>query len=277
MTKTSSLRPTVMTALAKLPVFIVAAFLTIEAWGQGCVAVFVTVRGSVSAMSSPAVGPEKLWPAKPMQCLPPERLISLRESAEATLFFPAHAVAVQLRGPGEFVIQPNRVRPLKSSPSPIETKLNAIFSSIKLDRDNLVPAGVRMRDPSPRKGPVAIAPSGIVTSPLPLEFSWDPKSSAPPYRFRLIGHDKAILHEELTSDNKLVLPEGTLKTAGEPLLWQVESVTLPGEKSDWVAFVIATHEAKQLAAEVDRNVPSPSAVELVLRDALLLQRMHEHR
>ena len=239
---------------------------------EPCVTLLADLNGNVTVADVAAPKPEERWPVQLLQCFVPRKVLSLESGSRATLFFPAEGVALELRGPGRFEIMPGTVRPLSSAAAPSRAPLNNAFRDVKLDRANLTPAGVRMREPRFSEGLVLLQPRGIVTSTGDLEFRWQASSAGTRYRFRLAAGRKDVVYETTTDDSHFVLPPEIRLAAGEPLLWQVEDTARPGS-SRWQDFVIATPEARALAEEIDREVPSPSAAERNLRDLLLMQRM----
>ena len=266
-------RPHDMTMPVSRLLLVLAGFL---AWGaagaQPCVAVLADLNGSVSVADAAAAKPEDRWPVQLLQCFVPRKVLSLDSSARATLYFPAEGVALELRGPGRFEVMPATVRPLASAPIPARALLNSAFRDVKLDRSNLTPAGVRMRDPRFSEGLILLEPRGIVTSTGELVFRWQAASAGTRYRFRLAAGRKDVIYETFTDKTEFVVPPEIRLANGERLLWQVEDADRPAT-SRWQEFVLATPEARALAEALDREAPSPSTAERNLRDLLMLQLM----
>jgi hypothetical protein len=83
-----------------------------------------------------------------------------------------------------------------------------------------------------------------------------------------------VVFEGRTPAAEVTLPSDIRLAAGERLMWQVDAVLSSGQKrSRWQEFVIATPEARALAARIDHELASPSAAERNLREVLLLQNM----
>jgi hypothetical protein len=239
---------------------------------ETCVTLLADLGGNVTVANVAAPKPEDRWPVQLLQCFVPRKVLSLDSGARATLFFPAEGVALELRGPGRFEVMPSTVRPLASAPVPSRVLLTSAFRDVKLDRSNLTPAGVRMRDPRFSEGLALLEPRGIVTSAGELVFRWQAASGATRYRFRLAAGRKDVIYETLTEKTEFVVPPEIRLAAGERLLWQAEDGA-GAATSRWQEFVLATPEARSLAEALDREAPSPSAAERNLRDLLLMQVM----
>jgi hypothetical protein len=238
------------------------------------VSMVADLHGTVAVANTAWSKPEDRWPVQLLQRFPPSRVLTLENAARVTLFFPAEGIAFELRGPGKFEIAPDSVRPLSNAPPPSRSVLNAAFRGIKLDRSNLAPAGVRMRDPRPAGAPAPLEPRGIVMAADGLVFRWGAVGGGRQYRFRLARDRTDLIYEAVTEQTELVLPPEFLLTPGEPLLWQVEDASQArGGASGWQEFMLATPDAGILAAQIDRDLPSPNAAERNLREVLLLQRM----
>jgi hypothetical protein len=237
------------------------------------VALLADVYGTVNVADSARAKPEDRWPVKLLQTFPRGKVLVLNSDARATLFFPGSGMAMEMRGPGKFEIAPDAVRALGNAAAPARLPLNAAFRDIKLDRSNLAPAGVRMRDPRQAGAPSALEPRGVVLSTQALVFRWEPASGEQQYRFRLVKNRIEPLYETLTKDSELSLPAEVHLPVGERLQWQAEDVApARSAATGWKEFVIATPEVRALAEQIDRAIPSATATERVLRDVLLMQR-----
>ena len=241
---------------------------------HACVTLVVDLYGTVVAADTASAKPGDRWPVQLLQCFPPRKVLILQSGAGATLFFPANGMAFELRGVGRFEVASEGVLSLSDSPAPSRLQLNAAFRDIKLDRANLVPAGVRMRDPRITVGPALLEPRGMVVSADPPVFRWEAIAGGTQYRFRLASARIEVIYETLTDMTQLVLPIEVRLPAGEKLLWHVDNAAATGRSANrWQEFVIATPQARKLAEAIDQAVPSPSAAERNLRDVLLMQRM----
>jgi hypothetical protein len=241
---------------------------------HACVTMVADLYGTVAVADTASAKPQDQWPVQLLQCLTPRKVLSLQAGARATLFFPANGMAFELRGAGRFEVGSDAVQPLADSPAPSRVQLNAAFRDIKLDRANLVPAGVRMRDPRVVVGPALLEPRGMVVSADPPVFRWEAIAGSPRYRFRLASVRMDIIYETLTDGTELVLPAQIPLTPGERLIWHVEEASAIGRTANrWQEFVVATPEARGLAQGIDQDIPSPSAAERNLRDVLLMQKM----
>jgi len=246
--------------------------------GEASVAVVADVYGAVAVAHGASTKPADRWPVQLLQCFPARNVLYLEDGARATLFFPASGNAFELAGPGRFELAADGVRPLSGAPPPNKSVLNAAFRSIKLDRSNLAPAGVRMRDPRLNEAPLLIAPRGVVVSPTSLIFRWDGVGEARSYRFRLARSSRDLIYETLTDQTQLQLPEDVVLAPGDRLLWHVEEASAEHRNTPaWQAFVIATPAVSRLAGEIDRNLSSPKAAELNLREAVLMQQMRQEK
>jgi hypothetical protein len=247
-------------------------------WGpahaEGCVSMLADVSGGVAIADTASARTEDWWPVQLLQCLAPRKVLALQNGARATLFFPGPNVSIELRGASRYEIMQDTARPLANAPVPERKALNAAFREIQLDRANLSSAGVRMRLPSPSQGPALLAPRGIVLSGEPVVFRWEAMSGHPQYRFQLAKSRTEIVYEATTDRTEVVLPANVAITPGDRLLWRVD-VAAPDAKMSarWQDFIVATPEARTLAAQIDRDVPAPSAAERNLREVLLIQRM----
>jgi hypothetical protein len=104
-------------------------------------------------------------------------------------------------------------------------------------------------------------------------FKWEPVKGASQYRLQVANSRRVVLFEAQTSSTELALPQARL-SPGERLVWQVEAVAPGGNaRSRWQEVVIASAEARALAAEIDTGLHMPSPAERNLREVLLLQRM----
>jgi len=241
---------------------------------QACVTIVADQYGTVTAADTASAKPEERWPVQLLQCFSARKVLTLPVGARATLFFPATGIAFELRGPGRFEVTSDGVRPLADSLAPSQAALNTAFRDIKLDRANLAPAGVRMRDPSIVVGPALLEPRGMVVSAEPPVFRWEAIAGSPMYRFRLADTNMVVLFDTLTDRTELMLPAEIRLTPGERLLWHVEEASSMRRRANrWQEFVIATPDARALAQAIDRDIPSPSAAQRNLRDVLLMQRM----
>lgn len=263
--------------MTKLASMVVAALLialtSVNAMGGECVSMLVDFSGSISFAKSPSAKSQDRWPANLLQCFFRDTVLSLAEADKATLYFPLTGIAVGLRGKGQYVVEPNAVRPLGSAPPPSSTVLDAVFKGIKLTRTGLTPAGFRMREAPSSAGIVPIAPKGIVTDVDSPVFRWEQGDTKPPYRIRIVTSSKSTVYESSVTDGEFTLPREIALKAGEELLWRVEPVASSAGAGRWQDFVIATREARELAAQIDQAVPSPTDAERNLRALLLLQRM----
>jgi hypothetical protein len=257
-----------------------AAFLLVTAlaaggsgWAQGCVTLVADLQGGVAVADRPSAKPEDRWPVQLLQCFPAGKTVVLDTGARITLFYPASGEAIELRGPGSFQVATDAVKPVSSAAAPARHQLNTAFRDIKLDRTRLAPAGVRMRDPRLARGVVQLEPEGVVIPEDALVFRWEPVNGAREYRFRLANSRRQVLIEERADGAQLSVPQFRL-SAGERLYWQVEALApAAGGRGHWQEFVVATPVARNLAARLDRELPSPSAAERNLREVLLLQAM----
>jgi hypothetical protein len=239
---------------------------------QGCVTLVADLYGAAAVADRPAAKLQDRWPIQLLQCFPAGKTIMLEAGARVTLFFPASGEAVELRGPGRFQLADDGVQPVSSAATPARVQLNAAFRDIKLDRSRLVPAGVRMRAPRPAGGVVLLAPSGIVLAEEALVFRWEPVEGAREYSVRVANSRREVLLEERAQTSEMVVPLGRRLAPGEGLMWQVEALLPAGqERSRWQEFILATPEARILAARIDQELPSPSAAERNLREVLLRQ------
>ncbi len=146
---------------------------TVNAKGGECVSMLVDFSGSISFAKSPSAKSQDRWPANLLQCFFRDNVLSLSEAGKATLYFPLTGIAVGLRGQGQYVVEPNAVRPIGSAPPPSSTVLDAVFKGIKLTRSGLAPAGFRMREAPNSTSIVPIAPKGIVIDVDSLVFRWE--------------------------------------------------------------------------------------------------------
>ena len=257
-------------ALLSLVAFVTCGTATADA----CVTLVVDLYGTVVSADTASAKPGERWPVQLLQCFPPHKVLILQVDARATLFFPANGVASELRGAGRFEVAPDAVVALDNAPRPSRVQLNAAFRDIKLDRGNLVPAGVRMRDPRVTVGPVLLEPRGMVVSADPPVFRWEAISGSRQYRFRLTNTKREVIYETVTDMTELALPAEILLTPGERMMWHVDDSSATGRRTNrWQEFVIATPQARGLAEAIDQAIPSPSVAERNLRDVLLMQRM----
>jgi hypothetical protein len=247
--------------------------MAVNARAGECVSMLVDLRGSVTFAKSPSANPQDHWPVSLLHCFARDNVLSLSENDKATLYFPEVGTAVGLRGRGQYVIESNAVRPIGNAPSPSNTVLNAVFKGVTLDRAGLTRAGVRMRETPNPEGIVQIAPQGIVTDVEPLVFRWEQGDTRPPYRIRIVKSNKTTVYEGPIANSDFRLPLEVKLNPGEQLLWRVETVDSPSSGGRWQEFVVATRDARELAAQIDRMVPSPTDVERNLRNVLLLQKM----
>jgi hypothetical protein len=245
----------------------------VSAKGGECVSMLVDLKGSVTFAKSPSANPQDRWPASLMQCFSRDDVLSLAQADRATLYFPEAGTGVGLRGRGQYVIESNAVRPIGNAPLPSSTVLNAVFKGVKLAREGLTPAGFRMREAPNPDGIVQSAPRGLVTEAGPLVFRWEQGDTRPPYRIRIVKSNKTTVYEGPVATNDFRLPPEVELNAGEPMSWRVETVDSVSGGGRWQEFVVATPEARELAAQIDRMIPSPSDAERNLRNVLLLQKM----
>jgi hypothetical protein len=254
---------------------LVAAFVASGVqWAQACVTLVADLHGAAQVADRPSAKAEDRWPVQLLQCFPAGKTVMLDPGARMTLFYPATGEAIELLGPGSFELAAATVRPVSSAAAPTRLQLNTAFRDIKLDRTRLAPAGVRMRDPQLAGVLVPLEPIGVVLSADTLVFRWGPVEGVREYRFRLANARREVLLEDRAESSQLSLPSRTQLTAGERLFWQVEAKGPATQwRSRWQEFVIATPPARSLAARLDRELPSPSATERVLREVLLLQQM----
>ena len=249
------------------------ALTAVNAKGGECVSMLVDLSGSVTFAKSISANPQDHWPVSLLHCFFLSNVLSLSEADKATLYFPEAGTAVGLRGRGQYVIESNAVRPIGNAPSPSSTVLNAVFKGVKLARAGLTPAGVRMRVTPNPESIVQIAPRGIVTEVEPLVFRWEQGDSSPPYRIRIVKSNKTTVYEGPVATNDFRLPTEVELNAGEQMSWRVEALDSASGGGRWQEFVVATPEARELAAQIDRMIPSPSDAERNLRNVLLLQKM----
>lgn len=243
-------------------------------WAQACVTLVADLTGGAVVADRPAAKPEDRWPVQLLQCFPAGKTVILETGARMTLFYPATGEAIELRGPGSFLLAADAVRPVSSAAAPARLQLNSAFRDIKLDRTRLAPAGVRMRDPQLAGVVVLLEPSGVVLSADALTFSWEPVRGVREYRFRVANSRRVVLFEQRTETEQLALPAEAHLAAGERLFWQVEAVAPTAQwRSRWQEFAIATPAARSLATRLDQELPSSSAAERNLREVLLLQQM----
>jgi len=257
---------------AFLSLLFVAA-LAATAHAETNVAVAADVYGLVAVADAASAKPEDRWPVQLLQCFPARKVLYLEKEARAILFFPVSGSAFELRGPGRFEIASDSVQPLSRAPAPSKTVLNTAFRGIKLDRTNLAPAGVRMRDPKLAGAPIPMAPRGVVTSSGAPIFRWEAAGAGKSYRFRLVRTRKDLIYETLTDQMELQLPADIALSPGERLLWQVQDASSDRGAAAWQEFVIATPEVRALATQLDQALPSPTSAERNLREALLMQQM----
>ncbi|HKQ25948.1 MAG TPA: hypothetical protein VJT81_15995 [Burkholderiales bacterium] len=245
----------------------------VDARTEECVSMLVDLRGSVALAKSPSANPQDHWPVSLLHCFARRDVLSLSEADEATLYFPDAGTAVGLRGRGQYVIESNAVRPIGNAPAPSSTVLNSVFKGVNLARENLTRAGVRMRETPNPAGIVQIAPQGIVTDVEPLVFRWYQGDTRPPYRIRIVTSSRTTVYEGPIANGDFRLPPEVNLPPGEQLSWRVEAVDSASSGGRWQEFVVATRDARELAARIDKMVPSPTDVERNLRNVLLLQKM----
>jgi hypothetical protein len=166
------------------------------------------------------------------------------------------------------------LRPLSGSPAVAPKALHQAFENLRLDRENLDPAGVRMRD-LPGDPLTPIEPRGLVTCARTLSFRWQAAlGSTGPYRLRVAREGNDVLYEAIVEGSELTLPNAERLPSGERLFWQVEDVsTSRGARQRWQSFVLATEPARKLAREVASQSSNATAAEANLLDLLLMQRM----
>lgn len=259
-----------------LAVVLMSAALTASGSNRApaCVTLVADLNGTVMVADRVSAKPEDRWPVELLQCFLAGKVLMLEAGARATLFYPGTGEAVALSGPGSFEIGSDTVRPTSTASVPSRIPLNAAFRDIKLDRSRLAPAGVRMRDPRIAGGLLPLEPRGVVLAEDALVFRWGPVEGARDYRFRLADMRRDVVFEGRTPAAEVTLPSDIRLAAGERLMWQVDAVLSSGQKrSRWQEFVIATPEARALAARIDHELASPSAAERNLREVLLLQNM----
>jgi hypothetical protein len=245
----------------------------VNAQAEECVSMLVDLRGSVIFAKSPSANSQDHWPVSLLHCFARRDVLSLSEADEATLYFPKEGTAVGLRGRGQYVIESNAVRPIGNAPTPSSTVLNSVFKGVNLARGNLMRAGVRMRETPNPAGIVQIGPQGIVTDVEPLVFRWDQGGTRPPYRIRIVTSNRTTVYEGPIANGDFRLPPEVELTPAEQLSWRVEAVDSPASGGRWQEFVVATRDARELAARIDRMIPSPTDAERNLRNVLLLQKM----
>jgi hypothetical protein len=240
-----------------------------------CVTIVADLFGPAAVTDSASAKPKDRWPAQLLQCLPPRKVVTLEDGARTTLFFPARGTSYDLAGPGRYEVTADGVRPLSGSPAAKPRVLNDAFKDVTLDRSRLVPAGVRMRNPSAVDRVVLLEPRDVVTESAPLLFRWEAPADSPgPYRFRLVREGGASAFEAVVEATQLALPAEVPLAPGERFVWHVEDLSSPGRAAArWQSFVLATESARALARQLDSQVAVPSAAERNLRDLLLMQRM----
>jgi hypothetical protein len=240
---------------------------------NSCVTMVADLYGPVTVASQAGARREDKWPVQLMKCLPAGKVLTLENGARATLFFPATGAALELGAPGGFEITADGARPLANALPPTRMLLNDAFRKIEFDRTNLSAAGVRMRDPA-LGGLGLLQPRGIVLSAHELVFHWEPSGDQRNYRFRLATESRQVIFEQVTEQTQLALPQDVHLASGKRLLWQVQTLSASSAApSRWQEFIIATPEARALAAQIDPELATPSAAERNLRDMLLMQRM----
>src|SRR5690242_7372491 len=243
---------------------------------DGCVTMLADVSGRVAVADAASARPADWWPVQLLQCLPARKVLALQDGARATLFFPTAGMAVDLSGGGRFEVLEDTVRAIGNAPQPQPRALNSAFRRIQVDRSNLSSAGVRMRLPATASAPAAIAPRGIVYPKDAVVFSWEPVAGASQYRFQLARGATEMLYDATTDRTEVALPPQVQLTPGERLKWRVDVADDKVMSARWHEFIIATDAVRSLAAELDSQVPSPSAAERNLRDVLLMQRMEQN-
>ena len=241
---------------------------------ESCVSMLADVSTGVTVADTASAKAADWWPVQLLQCLTPRKVLALQSGAHATLFFPANGTAMELRGVSRYEILQDTARPLANAPAPDRRTLNAAFREIQLDRSNLSSAGVRMRLPGPAAGPTPLAPRGVVVSSEPLVFRWEAVAGNPRYHFQLARGRAEVLYETSTDGAQVMLPADVRLAPGERFMWRVDLVSPTAKLTGrWQEFVLANEAARELAAQIDRDVPTPSAAERNLRDVLLLQRI----
>jgi hypothetical protein len=264
--------------IARLLLVLVACGGTSMGWGaqqSGCVGTVADVYGTVTAANTASAKPQDHWPVQLMQCFAPGKVLQLAQAARATLFFPGVGTAFELNGPGKFEVMADAARALSGAASPVQTRMSDVFRQMQLGRVDLVPSGTRMREPFAGAGPVPLEPSGIVMA-APLVFRWQASNPHPPYRIVVATQDKEPVYEAASDAAEFVLPADVQLSPGRPLLWRVEDASAGGQSAGrWLGFIIATPQARALAAQLDRAIPNPSPAERNLREALIMQQMTE--
>jgi hypothetical protein len=247
----------------------------VAASAEECVTIVADLAGPAAVADSASARPKDRWPVQLLQCLPPRKVVALEDGARTTLFFPAQGTSFDLAGPGRYEVTAEGVRPLSGAAAPKPRVLNDAFKDVALDRSRLVPAGVRMRNPSAADRVVLLEPRDVVTESAALLFRWEAAAgSAGPYRFRLAREGGASAFEAVVDATELALPAEVALAPGERFVWHVEDLSSPGRAAArWQSFVVATEAARALARRLDAQLAAPSTAERNLRDLLLMQRM----